>query len=77
MSEFTQAIVLHSELNPWIDMCIVPHADKDKVKQVSTEAFDSWFDVDTDEPIGDYIKRKLTEAGCSFDIYWCMDEEES
>lgn len=78
MSEVKSAIILRSELNTWIDICIVPnnYEDFNKVRYFAEKAYDDWFDEDTDEPIGDYIKRKLNEYECSFEIYYASEEEE-
>lgn len=68
----TSAIVIQSEMNEWINICITvdPYEDFEKVKMVASEAYDEWFEGDTDECIGEYIERKLEEAGCGFEIYY-------
>ena len=81
MIETTSAIILRSELNEWINICITvdPYEDLIKVKEVASKAYDKWFNSDTTECIGDYIKRKLDEAGCSFEMFlgdFNEDEEE-
>lgn len=77
MAEIRKAILLRSELNPWIDICVVPdpYTDFDKIRCVAEKAYDDWFDDDTDEPIGDYIKRKLDEAACLYEIYYASMED--
>jgi hypothetical protein len=74
----TSAITIQSELNPWINICITvdPYEDFLKVKTIASKAYDKWFDSDTTECIGDYIKRKLDEAGCSYEMFFGEDEEE-
>ena len=68
----TSAIVLRSEMNEWINICITvdPYEDFNKVKEIASQAYDEWFEADTDECIGEYIERKLNEAECGFDIYY-------
>ena len=70
MTEVRSAIILRSELNPWIDICIVPdqYEDFGKVKAVAEEAYYDWFEQDAEEPIGDYIRRKLDEALCFYEM---------
>ena len=77
MSEVRSAIILRSELNPWIDFCIIPspYEDFGKVQAIAEEAYYDWFDKDTDEPIGNYIQRKLDEGLCNYDMYYLMNEE--
>ena len=77
MSEIRNAILLRSELNPWIDICIIPdpYEDFNKVQYFAAKAYDDWFDDDTDEPIGDYIKRKLNKYEFDYKIYYASMEE--
>lgn len=77
MSIATSAIILRSELNPWIDICIVPdpYEDLNKVQCLAEKAYNDWFDDDIDEPIGDYIKRKLDKAECNYEIYYASMED--
>lgn len=81
MIEERSAIVIHSELNEWINICIVvePYEDFMNVKEIASKAYDKWWDSDTTECIGDYIKRKLDEAGCGYEMFlgdFNEDEEE-
>lgn len=81
MIEERSAIVIHSELNEWINICIVvePYEDFMKVKEIASNAYDKWWDSDTTECIGDYIKCKLDEAGCGYEMFlgdFNEDEEE-
>jgi hypothetical protein len=72
MPRITRAIILQSELNEWINICITvePYEDIMKVRNIAEKAYDKWFSSDTTECIGDYIKRKLNEAGCSFEMFY-------
>jgi hypothetical protein len=81
MIEERRAIIIQSELNEWINICITvnPYEDFQKVKHIASKAYDKWFTSDTTECISDYIKRKLDEAGCSFEMFlgnFDEDEEE-
>lgn len=81
MIEERSAILIQSELNPWINICITvdPYEDFLKVKEIASKAYDKWFMSDTTECISDYIKRKLDEADCSYEMFlgdFNEDEEE-
>ena len=78
MSEIRNAIILRSELNPWINICIIPctYEDFGKVQYFAEKAYDDWFDEDTAETIVDYIKRKLNDYECGFEIYYASEDEE-
>lgn len=67
----TSAIIIQSEMNPWINICITvnPYEDFLKIKEIAGSAYDEWFNSDTDECISDYIKRKLDEAECSYEMF--------
>ena len=77
MSEIRNAIILRSELNPWIDICVIPDRPDDlyKVRYFAEKVYDDWFDYDTDEPIIDYIKRRMDDYECYCTIY-CVNEDE-
>ena len=68
----TSAIILQSDMNKWIDICIAvePYEDFYRVKEIASRAYDEWFELDTDECIGEYIERKLNEAECGFKMYF-------
>lgn len=72
MIEERSAIIIQSELNEWINICITvdPYEDFLKVKEIASKAYKKWFTSDTTECISDYIKRKLDEAGCSFEMFF-------
>lgn len=81
MIEVTSAIILRSELNEWINICITvdPYEDFLKVKEIASRAYDKYWNSDTTECISDYIKRKLDEADCSYEMFlgdFNEDEEE-
>lgn len=81
MISVTSAIVIQGELNEWIKICITvdPFEDLLKVQEIAEKAYTEWFEIDTDECISDYIKRKLDEFDCSYEMYlgnFNEDEEE-
>lgn len=59
-------INVYSEMNPWIDFCIVLEEEKDtdNAKEIIRQAYNEWFSAknQTDDPIADYISRRLTEV---------------
>ena len=73
-------INVYSEMNPWIDFCIVIADEKDipDAKEIIEQAYDSWFSAknQTDEPIMEYISRRLTEVCIEYEIYFTGMEEE-
>lgn len=82
MSEVTSAILFRSEMNEWINICITvnPYEDFTKVQEIAEKAYEEWFETDSCECIGDYIKRKLDESECSYEMYlgnFNEDEEET
>lgn len=70
MLEKKDCIWIKSEMNNWINICILVHKKEDveKIHQASEKAYDEWFNIDTDEPITDYIQRKLNEENFEFEI---------
>ena len=79
MIEDRSCILLTSEMNNWIKICIVvePYEDFTKVKDIASKAYDKWFNIDTDEPISDYIRRKLDENELSYEMFLGnFDEDE-
>lgn len=72
-------INVFSELNPWIDFCIlVDEMQFNKAKEIVEKAWDDWWDDDCgyDEPIADYISSCLTDNGIEHEIYFSDDNEE-
>ena len=73
MVEVRSAIILQSELNTWISICITvgPYEDFEAIKEIATKAYDDWFeDEETDETIGEYLKRRLAEKGHEPEIFF-------
>ncbi len=71
MIEERNCITILSEMNPWIRLCVVvePYEDFLKVKDIVSKSYDEWFNIDTDEPISDFIKRKLDEEKLSYEMF--------
>ena len=80
MIQTKTCINVYSEMNPWIDFCIVISDEKDipDAKEIIEQAYDSWFSAknQTDEPIMEYISRRLTEVCIEHEIYFSGKEEE-
>ena len=73
-------INVYSEMNPWIDFCIVLENENNilDAKEIIEQAYDSWFSAknQTDEPIIEYISRRLTEVCIEHEIYFTGKDEE-
>ena len=73
-------INVYSEMNPWIDFCIVLENENDisDAREIIEQSYDSWFSAknQTDEPIMEYISRRLTEVCICHEIYFSGKEEE-
>ena len=72
-------INVYSEMNPWIDFCIVLENENDisDAREIIEQSYDSWFSAknQTDEPIIEYISRRLTEVW-EHEIYFTGKDEE-
>lgn len=73
-------INVYSEMNPWIDFCIVLENENDisDARKIIEQSYDSWFSAknQTDEPIMEYISRRLTEVCIEHEIYFTDKKEE-
>lgn len=73
-------INVYSEMNPWIDFCIVISDEKDvpDAKEIIEQSFREWFSAknQTDGPIMEYISRRLTEVCIEHETYFSCKEEE-
>ena len=79
MIQKRNCILIYSDMNTWIDFCIlVSDKDFNKAKEVIEKAYDDWWTVrDAEfEPIGDWVSDKLKENGIEFEIYFKYEEEE-
>ena len=72
-------INVYSEMNPWIDFCIVLENENNilDAKEIIEQAYNSWFSAknQTDESIMEYISRRLTEVCIEHEIYFTGKEE--
>lgn len=77
MVKIKKCINVYSDMNTWIDFCIITDSDIEKANEIIEAAYDDWWEApDAEfEPIADYIGRRLYENGIEFDIYF-KDEEE-
>ena len=73
-------INIYSEMNSWIDFCIVLENENDisDAREIIQQSYDSWFSAknQTDEPIMEYISRRLNEVCIWHEIYFTDKEEE-
>ena len=73
-------INIYSEMNPWIDFCIVLENENEilDARKIIEQSYDSWFSAknQTDEPIMEYISRRLNEVCIWHEIYFTDKEEE-
>ena len=80
MIETKTCINVYSDMNTWIDFCVVIGAYEDLIKteEIVQKAYDDWWDLpDVQfEPIADYVSRCLYENGIEFEIYFKNDNEE-
>lgn len=78
MLETKTCINVYSETNPWIDFCIVIGAYEDftKAEEIVQDAYDEWFENESDEPIAEYISQRLIENEIYPEVYFKNDDEE-
>ena len=78
MVEIKTCINVWSDMNTWIDFCIISDCDIELAKEVVQAAYDDWWVCEDAqfEPIADYIGRRLYENGIEFDIYFKNEEDE-
>ena len=80
MIQKRNCILVYSDMNTWIDFCIlVSDKDFNKAMEVTAKAYDDWWDseeADSDIPIAEYIGMKLTENDIEFEIYFKNEEDD-
>lgn len=78
MVQTKTCINVWSDMNTWIDFCIVisDYEDFAKAEEIVNKAYSDWWDDDTCEPIADFIGGKLTENGIDFEIYFKEEKAE-
>ena len=79
MIQIKTCINVYSEMNPWIDFCVVLENEKDidDATKIIEQAYNEWFSAtnQTDEPIMEYISRRLTDVCIWHEIYFSGKEE--
>lgn len=74
-----ECINVQSDMNTWIDFCIIVNDGSDivKVREIIDKAYDDWWVLEdaSFEPIADWISRNLKEANIDFDIYFKEEKE--
>ena len=79
MIQTKTCINVYSDMNTWIDFCIlVSDEDFNKAMEVTTKAYDDWWELPDAqfEPLADWVNRCLTENDIEFEIYFKNEEEE-
>ena len=79
MIETKTCINVWSDMNTWIDFCVIITAgDLEFAKQIIYKAYEDWWELpDVQfEPIADYVSRCLYENGIEFEIYFKNEESE-
>ena len=69
--EKKNCILIQSEMNNWINICIIVQKEKelDDILHVSSEAYNEWFESDTDETITEHVEKKLNEKNFDFKVF--------
>ena len=78
MIEVKSVINVWSDMNTWIDFCvIVPSDELDIAKAVVQSAYDDWWNLEglQCETIGDYIDRCLYRTGIEYEMYFKNEED--
>ena len=79
MVKVINCINVYSDMNTWIDFCIVLNDNHKllRAEEIVRKAYDDWWELPDAqfEPIADWIGRCLEENGIEFEIYF-KDEEE-
>lgn len=78
MIETKTCINVWSDMNTWINFCILVENDFEKAEEIVKKAYDDWWELDDAqfESLGDYVSRCLYENGIEFEIYFKDVEEE-
>lgn len=78
MIKTSTCINVYSEMNTWIDFCIVigAYEDLSKAEEVVQQAYDDWWKLSyaQSEPIADYIAARLTDEEIEYEIYFKEDK---
>lgn len=78
MIETKTCINVWSDMNTWINFCILVENDFEKAEEIVKKAYDDWWELEDAqfEPLGDYVSRCLYESGIEFEIYFKDESEE-
>ena len=80
MIETKTCINVWSDMNTWIDFCIVigTYEDFTKAEDVVQKAYDDWWELPdaTFEPLADYVGRCLNKNGIEFEMYFKNESED-
>lgn len=79
MIEIKTCINVWSDMNTWVDFCVIVYPiDLPKAEEIVQKAYDDWWELpDVQfEPLEDYVSRCLYENGIEFEIYFKDEEEE-
>ena len=80
MIRTTSCINVYSDMNTWINFCIVigDYEDFSKAEEIVRKAYDDWWELpDTQfEPIADWIGICLMENEIEYEIYFKNEEED-
>lgn len=71
MIEKQKCIHVYSDLNKWIDLCIlVNKEDLDKAEDIVDESYDDWFKNDSCDTLSDHILDSLTKNDIPYQVYY-------
>ena len=79
MVETKTCINVWSDMNTWIDFCvIVSDSDLEYAKTSVQQAYDNWWTIPDAqfETLADYVSRYLYENGIEFKIYFKDESKE-
>jgi hypothetical protein len=79
MIERKQCINVWSDMNTWIDFCIIVfETDLEKAEEIIKKAYDEWWELPDIqfEPLADWVCRNLNKNEIKYDIYFKNETEE-
>ena len=80
MIETKTCINVWSDMNTWIDFCIVIGAFENlsKAEEIIREAYDDWWELPdvAFEPLAEYVCRCLKDNEIEYEIYFKDESEE-
>lgn len=79
MVQTTNCINVYSEMNTWLDFCIVitNHEDFAKAEEIVRKAHNDWWESPDEncDPIAEWIGRSLIDNDIDFEIYFKYESE--